>query len=564
MTQSSSSAPETVDPLIGQVAADRYRILEPIARGGMGRIYKAEQVGLGRLVALKVLDDRSNDPEGFRKRFTLEAATSAKLSHPNIVIVHDYGSFELDGVRRYFMAMELIEGPTLGALLKQHGGRLPVGRAAFIAREIARALRDAHRHGVVHRDLKPSNVMLVERADGDHVKVLDFGIAKVMQGAQEQEGEEQLTREGVLVGTPRYMSPEQLTGGTVDARSDLYSLGVLLYQMLAGRTPYAAKDHVQAIVAHLQDPLPELPDEVVHEVPPALRDVIRTCMQKSPAERYADATAFLRALDAAAAGLPGWAGPPASGELPIARGSGSFSASEDPSYPSGSGPRALGSLITAPSSPSVATPAPAVADAPTRIGRRGYAGPREAETSAEQSAPSHSRAGLVATVGMSVLLVGALAAWGLSRVTTAVEPEPPAPPGTAPPTPVAPPPTPPPAPTPAPTRFRLTIASTPVGASVIEDGVTIGATPLTVELDAATLRTAPRAYRLELPGHAPYLFTQGPSERDVEVMASLVALPETSDRPTRPVRTIRPTRPRDEGAAIGPGTPEDRMLKTSR
>jgi len=220
--------PETAstDPLVGRLAADRYRILEPIAKGGMGRIYKAEQVGLGRMVALKVLDDRSADPEGFRRRFTLEASTSAKLSHPNIVVVHDYGSFEIEGARRYFMAMELIDGPTLGALLKQEGGRLSLGRAAFIAKEIARALRDAHRQGVVHRDLKPSNVMLVARQDGEHVKVLDFGIAKVMQVDDEQEG--QPTQEGVLVGPPRYMSPEQPMGGVVDPRPDPCPPGLLL------------------------------------------------------------------------------------------------------------------------------------------------------------------------------------------------------------------------------------------------------------------------------------------------------------------------------------------------
>jgi serine/threonine-protein kinase len=547
----------TADPLIGKVAAERYRILEPIAKGGMGRIYKAEQVGLGRMVALKILDDRTADPEGFRKRFTLEAATSAKLSHPNIVIVHDYGSFEIEGMRRYFMAMELIDGPTLGAVLKQEG-RLPLARAAFIAREVARALRDAHRQGVVHRDLKPSNVMLAERQDGEHVKVLDFGIAKVMQ--TQDDGEEQLTHEGVLVGTPRYMSPEQLTGGTVDPRSDLYSLGVLLFQMISGRTPHAARDHMQAVVAHLQDPTPELPDDVVNDVPPALRDVIRTCMQKTPTERYGDATAFLRALDAAAAELAGWTnlgGPVSSGEHLRPRLSG-FGAPEDPSYPSGSGPRSVVSVVGTPATQPLPTVSP---EAPTRVDRPDPT-PAPVPATAAASPPPGSRAALVGTIGVLVALLVGVVAWALSRgpvetpapapTTAAHEPTPP-------PTTPAPPPTTTTVVEAEPARFRLTIASTPLGATVTESGRVVGQTPLTLELEAEPLRQAPREYRLELEGHAPYLFTQGPSARDVEVMASLVALPT---RPVRSERPVRTERPRADGPAIGP--PEDRMLKTSR
>jgi serine/threonine protein kinase len=555
-----TSEPTATDPLIGKVAADRYRILEPIAKGGMGRIYKAEQVGLGRMVALKVLDDRTLDPEGFRKRFTLEAATSAKLSHPNIVVVHDYGSFELDGVRRYFMAMELIDGPTLSAVLKQEG-RLPLARAAFIAREVARALRDAHRQGVVHRDLKPSNVMLVARQDGEHVKVLDFGIAKVMQ--TEDDSEEQLTHEGVLVGTPRYMSPEQLTGGAVDPRSDLYSLGVLLFQMISGRTPHAARDHMQAFVAHLQEPMPELPEDVVNDVPPALRDVIRTCLQKTPTERFADATAFLGALDAASANLPGWmvaGGPVSSGEHQMPRMSG---APEDPSYPSyltGSGPRSVASVVGTPPPQPLPTAGP---DAPTRVERPdptpAPVAPAPASPAVDSS--SGSRAGLVATIGVLVALLVGVVAWALSRSpneTSAPPPTTTAHAPTPPPTTTTPPPTTAPI-EPEPARFRLTIASTPLGATVTESGRVVGQTPITLELDPEALLTAPREYRLELEGHAPYLFTQGPSARDVEVMASLVALPA---RPVRGERPVRTERPRGDGPAIGP--PEDRMLKTSR
>jgi len=541
----------SVDPLIGSIAADRYRILAPLAKGGMGRIYKAEQVGLGRMVALKVLDDRTAAPDGFRTRFTREAATGAKLSHPNIVVVHDYGSFEIDGSRRYFMAMELIDGPTLGALLKREGGRLPLGRAAFIAKEIARALRDAHKQGVVHRDLKPSNVMLVERQDGEHVKVLDFGIAKVMQA--DDDAVEQLTHEGVFVGTPRYMSPEQLTGGVVDPRSDLYSLGVLLYQMIAGRTPHAARDHLQAAVAHLQDPTPELPEDVASEVPAELREVIRTCMQKSPTDRYADATAFLRALEVAAAVLPGWTTvDAASGELRVSRG---FGAPEDPSYPSASGPR---SMVGATPRPLLHDP-----DAPTTMGRTPP--PLLAPTPSAEPAGSRSRAGLVGTIGVLVAVLIGVVTWALSRPPAEsardgahTQAEPPA--TSTPPTPV------PPTPRveePASTRFRLTIASTPLGATVTElddTGTTrvLGQTPLSIELDAAVLGATPREYRLELAGHAPYLFTQGPSPRDVEVMATLAVSP----RPVRGDRPVRPVRPPSDGPSIRP--PEDRMLKTSR
>ena len=536
-------APESTDSLLGEVLGGRYRVIELIARGGMGRIYKAEQLELGRIVALKILDDTNHDPEGFRKRFTLEASTSAKLSHPNIVVVHDYGSFELEGRRRHFMAMEFIDGPTLSQLLKGEGGRLPLERALFITREIARALRDAHKNGVVHRDLKPSNVMLVDRADGEHVKVVDFGIAKVAQGPEQDDPEgEQLTREGMFVGTPRYMSPEQLSGDPVDARSDIYSLGVLLYQMVGGRTPHAAKDAVQALLVHLKEPTPELPAEVVGEVPVVVRDIIRTCLQKNPADRFQDATAFIRALAAASSASQG--STTSSTEF-SARLSGDYALTSSSVTPIPGEAQGL---------PSIPTPAPVLG--------LGDSAPRGALPGSDTPRPAPTSRGLwiAAALVVGLLAIGGLAWSGLP----AGQPADPPPTSSSPPPTlgtVTPPATSarPPEPTPPtvvePVRFGLTIDSTPRGASVLEGTTPIGHTPLTVELEAEPLRATPRTYRVELRGFAPYEFTQGASERDLTVHAALVALRS---------RPIRRSTPEGDGQPVRLPPPEDRMLKTSR
>ncbi len=275
------------DPLIGQLINGRYRVVSALASGGMGKIYRAEQLPLGRLIALKTLNSRyaggaaTTDPQ-FQKRFFLEASTLSKVPHPNIVTVFDYG--QIEGFQdAYFMAMELLDGETLASRIKRDGALDPVDALA-ITRQVARGLRETHKHGVVHRDLKPANIVLVPNEDGyEIVKILDFGIAKVLAGDEQPV---ELTREGVFLGSPRYMAPEQITAGQADARTDVYALGVIFYEMLCGKPPFDAAKPVEILMMHARDPVPPISErnpEVA--VPEALELFARACLAKDPAQR---------------------------------------------------------------------------------------------------------------------------------------------------------------------------------------------------------------------------------------------------------------------------------------
>jgi serine/threonine-protein kinase len=295
----SRSAPASVprvnssgpDPLIGRLINDRYKIGGTIARGGMGKVYRAEQAPLGRLVALKVLNPNytgENDPE-FHKRFFLEASIASKLTHPNTVTIFDYGKTDDD---IYYIAMELLEGRTLHRALREEGPFSPE-RVTHIARQICRSLREAHGLGVIHRDLKPANIYLVQHGDeNDFVKVLDFGLVKNL----EDKGEE-LTQTGLFMGSPKYMSPEQIRGERVDARVDVYALGVIMYEMLTGKVPFDRPNSVNILMAHIQEqvpPMSELNPNI--RVPPALEAVVQKCMAKGIEERYASMDEVLGAL----------------------------------------------------------------------------------------------------------------------------------------------------------------------------------------------------------------------------------------------------------------------------
>ncbi|HHH27007.1 MAG TPA: serine/threonine protein kinase, partial [Polyangiaceae bacterium] len=297
----------TTDPLVGRVIHDRFRIIAPIARGGMGAVYKAEQAPLGRLVALKILSpkhDAEKDPE-FRKRFFLEAATVAKLSHPNTVTVFDYG--QSDGL--FFIVMELIEGETLKRVMKREGP-FDGPRAVHVTKQICRSLREAHRLGVIHRDMKPGNVMLLQQGDEpDYVKVLDFGLVKDID---KDEDDEDLTQAGVFMGSPKYMSPEQIQGDDVDGRSDIYSLGVLLYEMLCGRPPFVRDKQVQVLMDHINAPVPPMDvPEGKPPIPPELQQVVLKTLAKKREDRFEDMEQFLLALKMVA----GEMGVPPSGEF---------------------------------------------------------------------------------------------------------------------------------------------------------------------------------------------------------------------------------------------------------
>ena len=296
MADPSPKTSSNTDTLIGRVINDRFEIIDLIARGGMGRVYRAQQRPLGRQVALKILDPRykgDEDPE-FQTRFFLEASTAAKLSHPNTVTVFDYGK-TTDEI--YFIVMELVEGRTLSALLKELGPIEPE-RAINIAVQIARSVREAHGMGVIHRDLKPTNVLLTRHGDEeDFVKVLDFGLVK------DVEANEELTQAGLFMGSPKYMSPEQIQGGDVDARTDVYALGVMLYLMLCGRVPFDRDNQVQILMAHMREAVPPMVRDDGVAVPPAVEAVVMNCLEKDANNRYSDMNELVAALKSASGQL---------------------------------------------------------------------------------------------------------------------------------------------------------------------------------------------------------------------------------------------------------------------
>ncbi len=278
-----------------RIYSGRYELTHLIARGGMAQVYRAMDRQLERPVALKVLFPELSVDRTFVERFRREAQAAANLSHPNIVPVFDWG--EDDG--SYFIVMEYVEGRPLSAVLRDPQ-RLSPRQIATIGAGVAAALAFAHRHGVVHRDVKPGNVLITP--DGD-VKVTDFGIARAMNT------EESLTQTGAVMGTAAYFSPEQAEGKGVDARSDIYSLGVVLYEMAVGRPPFTGDSPVAVASKHVRD-MPVLPREANPSVPPALEAVIMKAMAKDPDDRYGSAEELRADLLRFADGRPVEAGDP--------------------------------------------------------------------------------------------------------------------------------------------------------------------------------------------------------------------------------------------------------------
>jgi serine/threonine-protein kinase len=257
----------------------------------MGKVYRAEQAPLGRTCALKVLNPKyagDHDPE-FHKRFFLEASIASKLTHPNTVTIFDYGRTD-DEV--YYMAMEYLEGRTLHRAIREEGA-FSEERVAHIARQVCRSLREAHSLGVIHRDLKPANIFLVEHADEhDFVKVLDFGLVKNVENPGED-----LTQAGLFMGSPKYMAPEQIKGDKVDGRTDVYALGIIMYEMLTGKVPFDRPNSVHIMMAHVNEPPPPLrsinPDI---QVSPSTEELIFKTLEKDPDLRYTSMEHLLNSL----------------------------------------------------------------------------------------------------------------------------------------------------------------------------------------------------------------------------------------------------------------------------
>ncbi len=277
-----------------RVLSGRYRVEAEIGRGGMARVYRATDTVLGRTVAIKVLDTEQASDHSFVDRFRREARAAARLNHPGVVAVFDTGSD--DGV--HYIIMEYVHGRTLGQVVAEEGP-LPPDRAAAIATSVAEALSFAHAEGLVHRDVKPANVMLT---DSGRVKVMDFGIARVVSAHT-------LTQTAKVFGTAAYLSPEQAQGQRVDGRSDVYALGVVLYEMLTGRAPFAADSPVALAFKHInEEPAP--PSSVRRGIPAGLEAVVMRALAKDPDARYPGAAEMATALGpfAAAAGAAGAAG----------------------------------------------------------------------------------------------------------------------------------------------------------------------------------------------------------------------------------------------------------------
>jgi len=283
---------ESPDELIGTCVDERYTIVERIARGGMGAVFKAIQAPMGRVCAVKVLSatyDGKKDP-AFDKRFFREAATISRLRHPNTVTLYDYGNIG----DLYYVAMEYVGGRTLHAEIYREG-RFEERRARRIAMQICRSLREAHSHGVVHRDLKPDNVLLVDRAsETDLVKVLDFGLAKVIEGDMV---DDDVTETGLCMGSPKHMAPEQITGDTVSAHTDIYALGILMYEMLTAHSPFDRPTRYQTLVAQVHEEAMSfgelLPDA---NITAGMERIVMRCLNKERHRRFPSMNELLQAI----------------------------------------------------------------------------------------------------------------------------------------------------------------------------------------------------------------------------------------------------------------------------
>src|SRR5437773_1634415 len=297
--------------LVGQVLADRYHIMKKLGEGGMGQVYLAEHVKMGRRSAIKVMNPSMvHDPEAVA-RFNREASNASRISDSHVCAIYDFGETE-DGL--IYLAMEFVEGEPLTQLLAREGA-LPVARAADICIQVAAALQAGHDLDIVHRDLKPDNIMVTRGRDGtDGVKVVDFGLAKAVGG---EGGGQKVTRTGLVIGTPEFMSPEQLSGDKLDGRSDIYSLGLVFFKMLTGRLPFEAGTVQETLIQRLTEEPAKLaavrPDL---RFPPGLQETLDSALARTPVARYQSAGKFAHDV-ASVTGLARRSSPTA---IPVTRG----------------------------------------------------------------------------------------------------------------------------------------------------------------------------------------------------------------------------------------------------
>ena len=278
---------------VGDLIDERYKLVEVMASGSMGAVYKAERVPVGKVVAVKFLHASFANDSEFQARFDRETRVMSKLAHPNCVSVVDFGVWKDEP----YIVMDYVAGTTLRAR-EDTGGRVPVTQALQLARQIAAGLAHAHSQGIVHRDIKPANIMITDEiGHGERVRILDFGLARLRGNVGRD-----ATQTNVVVGTPNYMAPEQtVPGGTIDARTDIYAVGVVLFEMIAGERPFRAEDTMQLLGMHRAAPIPKLADRVADlDLPDGLQELIEKAMAKSPADRYQSAIELAGALDAVA------------------------------------------------------------------------------------------------------------------------------------------------------------------------------------------------------------------------------------------------------------------------
>ncbi|HWA75783.1 MAG TPA: serine/threonine-protein kinase [Polyangiaceae bacterium] len=527
-----------VDALVGSVLNGRFQIRERIARGGMANVYYATQTPLNRPVAVKVLHGVRNveaeSEESFRGRFLQEASILAKLQHPNIVVLLDYGQIDDFAGEHYFMAMEYLRGETLAQRFRGQG-RLSIEESIRLTRQIGRGLREAHRSGFVHRDLKPSNIILVpEDADNYIVKLVDFGVGKVVPDPATRPAalavprpEEDVTRAGLLLGSPRYMSPEQIRSKPIELRTDIYALGVIFFQALTGRLPFEAQNEVDLLMAHCLAPAPRI-DEICPDgsLPASLARLVAGMLEKRPEDRpkVEEFLEELALIEDEVFGSVNLAGPTLQSLMPSLPASRKRQDSIAPSSSNTSAWRVrTGSAVL-----------PNVTLAPTSSG------------GVESPQLKRKKLWLLAPLALLPLFL-----WLGLRTTTRAPSQPTESVASA----VqgaAAVPTEKPAEKPEPKTFDLSIESEPSQALVSEDGIVLGRTPLALAIEHSSVVEKPRRFVLRREGYAPYAIEQRDSNEPVRLSLKLVpgsgngAPTGTARRPTR--KTLTPATPKETAA----------------